>query len=202
MNVYWAKTKGQGNPRLILRDLLATPEMSDVFGEKVFLFFSFPPFSFSFPFLFLRLLTAISEQQSLVLRALMGTPIGLNLRNVAWHGFFSIDEFWEGFLSFAIVLAVSLADVILPVLAQFPLRNLVDISSSFDTVCKQGDIEFFYARHPDGEEGKKDELPVLLQDLPVPVIEELFRRSFFPLRQNRVIYSSALEAFSNGDYYK
>jgi len=127
----------------------------------------------------------------------MGTPIGLNLRNVAWHGFFSVDEFWEGFLSFAIVLAVSLAEDILPVLAQFPLRNLVDISCSFDAICKQGDIEFFY-----GEEGKKDDLPVLLQGIPVPVIEELFRRSFFPLRQNRVIYSSALEAFSNGDYYK
>ena len=46
MNVYWAKTQGQGNPRLILRDLLATPEMSEVFGEKVL---TFSPFPFPFP---------------------------------------------------------------------------------------------------------------------------------------------------------
>jgi hypothetical protein len=50
-----------------------------------------------------------------VLRSLIGTPLGLNIRNVAWHGFLSEADFYPGYVSLILALALSLVPSLRPV---------------------------------------------------------------------------------------
>lgn len=53
-----------------------------------------------------------SEVQLLVVKSFMGPPIGLNLRNILWHGFLAPQEFHSCYLTFLFVLYASLCHVI------------------------------------------------------------------------------------------
>jgi hypothetical protein len=123
----------------------------------------------------------------LVLRALLGTPLGLNLRNIAWHGFFALEEFWPAYLSFTLVLCASLHKICAPVLETFPVRPLYNISEHFD--------EHWIKRGPplltEVQRGTGEDL----------VIESLIRRSAFPIDRNRFLLHSAVGAFMRGDYH-
>ncbi|KAL5008025.1 hypothetical protein ScPMuIL_013606 [Solemya velum] len=68
----------------MLKDLLVTQELGEIFGDM-----------------------AIQ-----VLRLLMGPPISLNLRNVAWHGFPLPGEIPERYAYFLIVLVASLGQIL------------------------------------------------------------------------------------------
>eukprot|EP01080_Neovahlkampfia_damariscottae_P005249 gene5249-8860_t len=63
----------------ILRDILESKEINDVFGENVVFFIS----------------------------TIIGPPEGLNLRNILWHGFLSFNEFDPDFTSFLFILFIS-----------------------------------------------------------------------------------------------
>ena len=68
---------------LILRDLLESKEILNVFGEDVVFFIS----------------------------TVIGPPEGLNLRNILWHGFLNIQEFDSNFTSFLFILFLSTVKV-------------------------------------------------------------------------------------------
>jgi hypothetical protein len=44
-----------------------------------------------------------------LLQVIIGPPIGLNLRNIYWHGFVSEEEFDEAYLSLLVVVMASIA---------------------------------------------------------------------------------------------
>jgi hypothetical protein len=64
---------------LILRDLLASEEILTVFGENIIFF----------------------------INSFIGSPEGLNLRNISWHGFISLEEFDSHYTHFLFVLFAS-----------------------------------------------------------------------------------------------
>ncbi|XP_071080762.1 endoplasmic reticulum membrane-associated RNA degradation protein-like [Haliotis cracherodii] len=73
--------KGQQCPSM-LKDLLITPELQDIFGEVVIQ----------------------------VLRVVIGPPISLNIRNVAWHGFPAPGEIQDRLCWFLLLLVPSLGE--------------------------------------------------------------------------------------------
>ncbi|KAK7103303.1 hypothetical protein V1264_018232 [Littorina saxatilis] len=75
--------KGSQCPSM-LKDLLATEELADILGVSVVQ----------------------------MLRVVMGPPISLNLRNVAWHGFLADGELSNRYCCFLVLLAVSIGDLL------------------------------------------------------------------------------------------
>ncbi|XP_046551807.1 endoplasmic reticulum membrane-associated RNA degradation protein-like [Haliotis rubra] len=73
--------KGQQCPSM-LKDLLVTPELQDIFGEIVIQ----------------------------ILRVVIGPPISLNIRNVAWHGFPAPGEIQDRLCWFLLLLVPSLGE--------------------------------------------------------------------------------------------
>jgi hypothetical protein len=86
----------------ILRDLLLTDEIGQFFStDMVWLHFcGVARGKLSLWFLY----------QIFFLQAIIGPPIGLNLRNIYWHGFVSDSEFDEAYLSLLIVVMASVAN--------------------------------------------------------------------------------------------
>ncbi|XP_036363267.1 endoplasmic reticulum membrane-associated RNA degradation protein-like isoform X5 [Octopus sinensis] len=83
-----------------LKDLLLTNELREVFGEVI-----------------------IS-----VLQTCIGPPVSLNLRNIAWHGFFSPAELPKQYVYFLMVLAPSLGYVMSSIDVAITHRQPVDFS--------------------------------------------------------------------------
>jgi hypothetical protein len=69
----------------LLKDLLCTKELEQTFGRS-----------------------AIWS-----LKAMIGPPVGFNLRNVAWHGFLSAGEIRHQFVSFLLIITAALGQTLL-----------------------------------------------------------------------------------------
>eukprot|EP01087_Luapelamoeba_hula_P021337 TRINITY_DN7430_c0_g1_i1.p1 TRINITY_DN7430_c0_g1~~TRINITY_DN7430_c0_g1_i1.p1 ORF type:complete len:955 (-),score=147.02 TRINITY_DN7430_c0_g1_i1:27-2891(-) len=81
--VAW-KTNGKERVPMRINDLLAMPVLKSLYGpDAVFL-----------------------------LRALIGPPTGINLRNLCWHGFFDTSDFHPSYVDFLLVLIASLHDIL------------------------------------------------------------------------------------------
>ncbi|KAL6078838.1 endoplasmic reticulum membrane-associated RNA degradation protein-like isoform X5 [Balamuthia mandrillaris] len=191
-----------GVERLALKDLLATPQLRAVFNEN----------------------------QLMVMRALIATPLGLNLRNIAWHGFFSPEEVWSGFLSLIMVSTLSLW----PDVHRFIRSNIKNNNKQKRSKEEEDD---------DDEEEKIKEIwtkgrqrLLSAEEVSVPYekmmqrtnqrlsffscsssssetsidekterdqMREIIENSFFPIHQNRQLYLSAVDAFFlEHDYHR
>ncbi|XP_066282132.1 endoplasmic reticulum membrane-associated RNA degradation protein-like [Branchiostoma lanceolatum] len=91
----------------LLKDLLATRELTEIFG-----------------------CTAMS-----CLHILIGPPSSLNLRNIAWHGFLSPGEVPDMFVSFLLVVVTTLG-MQAPFLYEVSHRNPLDLSPQLQQLQK------------------------------------------------------------------
>ena len=61
-----------------------------------------------------------------LLRAFIGLPTGMNVRNLLWHGFVNLEEFEPAYSSFLLILMLSISKL------SYPLPELLTYRPAFD----------------------------------------------------------------------
>jgi hypothetical protein len=132
------------------------------------------------------------------LRSLIGTPLGLNIRNVAWHGFLGEADFYPGYVSLTLAIALALAPpddssarprqtaISRPLLAIAPL-----VESTWRE--ESGGCVLLAERSPsDPQSERKDDGD---EDVSVlGAVRRLVRRSGFIVPHSRFLMESAIDA--------
>uniref|UniRef100_U3JKL1 ER membrane associated RNA degradation n=1 Tax=Ficedula albicollis TaxID=59894 RepID=U3JKL1_FICAL len=144
--------KGNDCP-FLLRDLLASEQLADVFGQAVMN----------------------------VLRVFIGSPHGLNLRNVLWHGFASPQEIPAKYCAMLLFLTAGLGQLLQTYLLQ---TKGVLIHRPYVTFISLEELDAF----PD------------LNDEILSIAEELVKLSSFVLKTMLPFWISALTAFRQSRY--
>ncbi|XP_078671984.1 endoplasmic reticulum membrane-associated RNA degradation protein-like [Branchiostoma floridae x Branchiostoma belcheri] len=134
----------------LLKDLLATRELTEIFG-----------------------CTAMS-----CLHVLIGPPSSLNLRNIAWHGFFSPGEAPDMYVSFLLVVVATLGEQT-PFLYEVSHRTPLDLSPQLEQL--------------------QQVFPVL-QVADVPGLRDVIHRTAFIQPSMMPYWEKALEKFSDQSY--
>ncbi|XP_056675040.1 endoplasmic reticulum membrane-associated RNA degradation protein isoform X7 [Monodelphis domestica] len=119
----------------LLRDLLVSKELAEVFGQSVMN----------------------------ILRVFIGSPHGLNLRNILWHGFVSPKEIPPKYCSMLVFLTAGLGQLLKSYLQQ---TNFALVHRPFVTFTNLKDLIIF----PD------------INDEVLSVVEELIKKSTFVLK--------------------
>ncbi|XP_055879452.1 endoplasmic reticulum membrane-associated RNA degradation protein-like [Biomphalaria glabrata] len=146
-------TKGMKCPAM-LKDLLATTELRDILGDSVIA----------------------------VLHVVMGPPVSMNLRNVAWHGFLSVNELPRRYIYFLLLLTVSIG------------KHLSERHFSTDVVENRLHVSLSacddIAQH----------LKVELSDVHLQQIEELIESSWIVTKGNKEMIKSGFTYYSLKNY--
>ncbi|XP_031469282.1 endoplasmic reticulum membrane-associated RNA degradation protein [Phasianus colchicus] len=137
----------------LLRDLLASEQLAVVFGEVVMD----------------------------VLRIFIGSPYGLNLRNVLWHGFASPEEIPAKYCAMLLFLTAGLGQLLQIYLLK---TKHVLVHRPYVTFIRLEDLDAF----PD------------LNHETLSVVEELLQESNFVLRTMLPFWMAALTAFKQSRY--
>ncbi|XP_014730979.1 PREDICTED: endoplasmic reticulum membrane-associated RNA degradation protein isoform X1 [Sturnus vulgaris] len=144
--------KGNDCP-FLLRDLLASEQLADVFGQAVMN----------------------------VLRVFIGSPHGLNLRNVLWHGFASPQEIPAKYCAMLLLLTAGLGQLLQTYLLQ---TKGVLVHRPYVIFISLEELDAF----PD------------LNDEILSIAEELVKLSSFVLKTMLPFWIAALTAFRNSRY--
>ncbi|XP_009678598.2 endoplasmic reticulum membrane-associated RNA degradation protein isoform X1 [Struthio camelus] len=137
----------------LLRDLLASEELAVIFGQAVMN----------------------------VLRVFIGSPYGLNLRNVLWHGFASPQEIPVKYCAMLLFLTAGLGQLLQTYLLQ---TKCILIHRPYVTFTSLEELNIF----PD------------LNHEALSLAEELIKRSSFVLKTMLPFWIAALKAFRQGRY--
>ncbi|XP_069455517.1 endoplasmic reticulum membrane-associated RNA degradation protein isoform X2 [Ovis canadensis] len=161
----------------LLRDLLASEELAQVFGQPVTLLPKLPCFQ---PKTHLSLVLLLCFDESLwcgglrcesfwcdeqmdVLKVFVGSPRGLNLRNVLWHGFAAPQEVPPKYCSMMLLLTAGLGQLLKGFLQQ---ANLTLAHRPFVTLASVEDLIVF---------------PDVTSEV-LSVLEEVMKKSTFILK--------------------
>ncbi|NXB26423.1 EMARD protein, partial [Rhagologus leucostigma] len=144
--------KGNDCP-FLLRDLLASEQLADVFGQAVMN----------------------------VLRVFIGSPCGLNLRNVLWHGFASPQEIPAKYCAMLLFLTAGLGQLLQTYLLQ---TKCVLVHRPYVVFISLEELDAF----PD------------LNNEILSIAEELVKQSSFVLKTMLPFWISALTAFKQSRY--
>ncbi|NXK60100.1 EMARD protein, partial [Sylvietta virens] len=143
--------KGNDCP-FLLRDLLASEQLADVFGQAVMN----------------------------VLRVFIGSPHGLNLRNVLWHGFASPQEIPDKYCAMLLFLTAGLGQLLQAYLLQ---TKCVLVHRPYTIFISLEELDAFP-----------------LDNEILSVAEELVKQSSFVLKIMLPFWIAALTAFKQGRY--
>jgi hypothetical protein len=144
-----------------------------------------------------------------VLRSLIGTPLGLNIRNVAWHGFLSEADFYPGYVSLILALALSLVPSPRPVddptttgsggggarhahhSRPAAARPLLAIAPLVELTwrAESGGCLLLADGHDDNDESRR-----LSDGRALAAVRRLVRRSGFVVAHSRFLFESAIDA--------
>ncbi|NXJ29404.1 EMARD protein, partial [Dicrurus megarhynchus] len=144
--------KGNDCP-FLLRDLLASEQLADVFGQAVMN----------------------------VLRVFIGSPYGLNLRNVLWHGFASPQEIPAKYCAMLLFLTAGLGQLLQTYLLQ---AKCVLVHRPYVIFTSLEELDAF---------------PVLNNEI-LSIAEELLKQSSFVLKIMLPFWIAALTAFKKSKY--
>ncbi|NXO75998.1 EMARD protein, partial [Sitta europaea] len=143
----------------LLRDLLASEQLADVFGQ------------------------AVMD----VLRVFIGSPHGLNLRNVLWHGFASPQEIPAKYCAMLLFLTAGLGQLLQTYLLQ-----------TEGVLAHRPYVIFVSLEELDAFPGKY--LTTNLDNEMLAIAEELVKLSSFVLKTMLPFWIAALTAFKQGRY--
>ncbi|XP_074044202.1 endoplasmic reticulum membrane-associated RNA degradation protein isoform X4 [Macrotis lagotis] len=137
----------------LLRDLLISKELAEVFGQSVME----------------------------ILRVFIGSPCGLNLRNILWHGFVSPQEIPPKYCSMLVLLTAGLGQLLKSYLQQ---TNFTFIHRPFVTFTNLKELSIF----PD------------VSDEVLSVVEELIKKSTFVLKIMTPFWETIVTKFRSHRY--
>jgi hypothetical protein len=120
----------------------------------------------------------IGEDVVFLIRCFTGPLQSLNLRNLVWHGFLGIHEFYPSFASFLFVLI-------------FSVGALPSIKGT-KSVRKLSDIDFFM---------QKCGVSVKMTDYSPEHLTDIIEHSFFIAKNRLPDWKKAMEFFLDGEYY-
>lgn len=140
--------------------------------------------------------------QILFLRVLMGTPSGINIRNVVWHGFINPASFNFSARQYTNLMVVLLMTIVGRVKCHLPVlkcRNTTDLGGYFTghplSISPQNS-RFIHQGDP--------KLPFYDAPLTTSILTDitnLISSSRFPIPHTQILYETAIAAFINSDNY-
>ncbi|NWV12896.1 EMARD protein, partial [Ptilonorhynchus violaceus] len=156
--------KGNDCP-FLLRDLLASEQLADVFGQAVMN----------------------------VLRVFIGSPYGLNLRNVLWHGFASPQEIPSKYCAMLLFLTAGLGQLLQTYLLQ---TKCVLVHRPYVIFVNLEELDVFPGKYLTISKF----LLSYLDDETLSIAEELVKLSSFVLKTMLPFWIAALTAFKESRY--